>query len=192
MKKNTLLLFTCTMLLLTGCSSGIADTANKTSDPVQKPTSVPAPTATQAPEEKILNLGKKGTFGDWKICVKKAEVKKKIKDGNYRQYEPGKSKSFIIVSLSVRNNAKKTAEFLPRFGYADKLVSATLLYQDEYEYSPTELLSYDKDLVTEKIQPLTTENGIIAFEVPKKVSKSKKKLKLRIGTKNDSITYSLK
>ena len=83
-------------------------------------------------------------------------------------------------------------EFLPRIGFVDKSVTATLLYQDKYEYSPTELLSYDKDMTTKKIQPLASESGIVAFEVPKKVAKQMKKMKLKIGLKKDYLLYDLK
>ena len=196
MKKKALLLFTCTALLMTGCAgSNIADTVNNISDSISKeqtPTAAPTPVATPGPKETKVALGKKGTVGDWKIGVKKASVKTKITNGKYRQYTPGKGKSFVVISLSAQNNGEKAATFLPRIGYADKSVTATLLYQDKYEYSLTELLSYDKDLTAKKIQPLSTESGIVAFEVPKKVAKQKKKLKLRIGLKKDYLVYDLK
>lgn len=196
MKKKVLLLFTCTALLMTGCAgSKIADTVDKLSDSIsseQKPTAAPTPVSTPGPKETKVALGKKGTAGDWKIGVKSVSVKTKINNGKYRQYKPGKGKSFVVVSLSAKNNGKKMTEFLPRVGLVDKAVTATLIYQDKYEYSPTELLSYDKDLTTKKIQPLATESGIIAFEVPKKVAKQKKKMKLKIGLKKDYLIYDLK
>ena len=196
MKKKALLLFTCAALLMTGCSgSKLADAVNEISDSVSKEqTTTPAPTpvSTPEPKETKVALGKKGTVGDWKIKVKKASVKTKITNGKYRQYNPGKGKSFVVISLSAENKGEKMTEFLPRVGYANKMVTATLLYQDKYEYSPTELLSYDKDMTTKKIQPLSTESGIIAFEVPKKVAKQMKKIKLKIGMKTDYLIYDLK
>lgn len=196
MKKKVLLLFTCTTLLMAGCAgSKIANTVDKISDSIsseQKPTAAPTPVSTPGPKETKVALGKKGTAGDWKIGVKSVSVKTKINNGKYRQYKPGKGKSFVVISLSAKNNGEKMTEFLPRIGMVDKAVTATLIYQDKYEYSPTELLSYDKDLTTKKIQPLATESGIIAFEVPKKVAKQKKKMKLKIGLKKDYLIYDLK
>ena len=193
MKRKILSLCICTALFITGCSTLPQTSTIKTDSPSAKTeaTEAPAPTDTPAPEDTTLALGEKGSFGDWEITVKKASVKKKIDGDNYRQYKPGDGKSFIVVSLSVSNNGKKEETFLPRMGLEDTLVTATLLYEDEYEYSPTQLLSYDKDLTTRKIQPLSKESGVVAFEVPKKVADAKKQVKLKIGTKSDYIVYSL-
>lgn len=199
MRKKAILLLTCAVFLMTGCSANqLSNAVNNAADTLSKgndaamPTNTPAPTSTPGPKETALALGKKATIGDWKVCVKKASVKQKITNGKYRYYNPGKGKSFVVFSLSARNNGKKTEEFLPRVGYENKMVKATLYYKDEYEYSPSELLSYDKDLVTKKIQPLSTESGVIAFEVPKKVAKAKKQLKLKIGTKAETLVYPVK
>lgn len=189
----------CTMFFITGCSSSkISDTVNKTinkvseqisSEPVQ--TASPKPTSTPGPKETEVTLGKKGKVGDWKIGANKASVKKKIINGKYHYFEAKKGNTFVIVSLSVRNNGKKAETFLPRVGYENTMIQAILYYKDEYEYLPSELISYDKDLCGTSVQPLNTEKGIIAFEVPKKVAKSKKKLKLKIGTKNEYLLFSL-
>ena len=199
MKKKSIILLMCTMLFITGCSSSkISDTVNKTmdkiseqvsSEPVQ--TASPEPTSTPGPKETKVKLGKKGKVGDWKVSASKVSVKKKITNGEYRYFEAKDGNTFVIVSLSVRNNGKKAETFLPRVGYENTMIQATLYYKDEYEYNPTELISYDKDLCGTSIQPLNTEKGIIAFEVPKKVSKSKKKLKLKIGTKNEYLVFNL-
>lgn len=195
MKRRVLLLTVCTTLLvLTGCSTNqLSETVTTITDTGSSPTvsEAPAATATPAPEAETLSLGKKTTLGDWKICAKKATVKQKIKNGKYQYYKPGKGKSFVVISLSARNNGKKTAAFLPRIGYKNEAVFSTLCYKDEYEYSPTELLSYDKDLTTEKIQPLSTESGVLAFEVPKKVAKSKKNLVLKFTLDDQTVSYSI-
>lgn len=209
MKKQALLLFTCTALLMTGCASTTPTTGStSTSDSSisSEAPAAPATTAasndaaaagaaadsTAAPEAAELKLGKKATIGDWKVCAKKVSSPKKIKNGSYRYFQPSKGNSFIIVDMSVRNNGKKEAEFLPRVGLKDETVFVKLMYKDGYEYSPTELLSYDKDLAMEKIKPLKTKNGILAFDVPKKVGKAKKDLKLVFTLNDTTVTYSLK
>lgn len=199
MRKKSLLLFTCTALLLAGCSgNSLSDTVDKVSDPVAETQKTPAatataaPTSTPGPKETSLSLGKKSTAGDWKICAKKASVKTMINNGSYRQYKPGKGKSFVVISLSARNNSKKSEQFLPRLGYENKMISATLIYQGKKEYAPTQLIGYSKDLVTATVKSKTTKNGIITFEVPTKVAKKLKKIKLKIGTKMDYLIYDLK
>lgn len=199
MKKRLVLFTTCAALLLSGCSASkvartvkdAAKTASNLSESMQSSPS-PTPESTPAPKESKRKLGKKGTVGDWKICVKKVASTKKIKNGEYRYYSPKKGNSYVYFTFSVRNTGKTAQQFLPRVGYENTMLSAFLYYKGEYEYKPTELLSYDKDLIGDTIQPLTTENGIIAFEVPKKVAKNKKQLTLKIGTKTEYLIYSAK
>ena len=194
--KRKLVLFTiCTALLFTGCSAGkLAKTVKDVTDSATSSKETPEPTPAGTPEPKVtkLALGKKGTIGDWKVCVKKADIKTQIKNGSYRYFEPSKGNKFVLLTMTVKNNGKKEEEFLPRVGYEDTLIMATLCYKDDYEYKPTELLSYDKDLTTKKITPLTTKKGVIAFEVPKNVAKAKKKLTVKIGTTKDYLVYQLK
>lgn len=200
MRKKALLLITCAAFIcMTGCASGPSTeptTTTKTSSTTESAsdsTEAPAPTETPAPEEPAaLSLGKKGTVGDWEITAKKVSAKQKIKNGKYYYFKPGKGNAFVIIDMSVKNKGTKAENFLPRVGVRDKTVIATLYYQDEYEYSATELMGYDKDLTTKSIQPLTKENGILVFEVPKKASKSLKELTLNFKVGDESISYALK
>jgi len=202
MKKTFIVLTTCAALLFTGCSmpQELKETVQQASEAVNEIANEAAKyaeeteekTTDSAPNVKKLTLGKKGTVSDWKITVKKAEVKKKIQNGQYRYFKPSKGNKFLVLTMSVYNKGKKESEFLPRVGYEDTMVQATLLYKEKYEYKPTEMLSYDKDLVTKEVQPLSTEKGVVVFEIPKKVAKGKKKLTLRIGTTKDYIVYKLK
>lgn len=197
MKKTLLLLGACLCLTITGCSAknlsktvkNVAENIPSSSDDA---TPTPAVSATPAPKAKSLKLGQKGTTGDWKISVKKAEKKAQIKNGAYRVFKPQKGDQFICITATVRNNGKKKETFLPKIGYKGKMLTATLYFKDKYEYQPLELFSYDKDLVSTSVNPLSSKSGIIAFEVPKKVAKSKKTLTLKIGTESDYLLYSLK
>lgn len=194
MRKNLLLLGTCLTLLLAGCSSPAKDIAETVKNVTNNsdPTSTPEPTGTPAPKETKLALGKKGSIGDWDIRVKKAEIRTKIKNGKYRVFEPDKGEKFVSITATVRNKGKEKSSFLPRVGYKDKMLTATLYYKEKYEYQPLELLSYDKDLVGTQVNPLSNKSGIIVFSVPKKVAKAKGKLLLKIGTSTENVTYSLK
>ena len=197
MKKQPALLGICCCLLLTGCSTpakNLADTVQKAAENISKATDTPAPSDTPEPESepKALSLGTKATLGDWKFCVKKAEIKKTIKNGKYRYFKPGKGKRFLCITMTARNYGHKAATLFPRVGYADKMFTAVLYYKEKYEYQPTQLLAFDKDLMCKSISPLTTQSGILTFEIPKKTADSKKDFSLRIGTSTDYLTYSLK
>lgn len=211
MKKQALLLLTCTALLMTGCASTTPTTdGTSTSDSSVSSAAPAAPAATAAsndaadktgdtaaestaaPEAAELKLGKNTTIGDWKVCAKKISSPKQIKNGSYRYFQPSKGNSFIVVDMSVRNNGKKGAEFLPRVGLKDQTVLAKLVYTDGSDYSPTQLLAYDKDLTTKKIESNKTKNGILVFDIPKKIANKKKDLKLTFTLDETTVTYSLK
>lgn len=192
-KKAYLLILFAALVLTAGCSSEqLTETLSNIDKPTPASAETPAPTETPAPEQPVLSLGEKTTIGDWEVNVKSVSVKQKIKNGKYQYFKPGKGNTFLVVSMSSKNKGKKAAQFLPRFGMKDKTTVATLYYQTEYEYNPTELMGYKKDLTTKSIQPLTKESGIVVFEIPKKTAKSKKELTLGFQVGDESITYSLK
>lgn len=200
MKKKLFILALGATVAFTGCSlaktARIAQEIGEVAEEMNSQAESAKPTTTPSPSPEVketkLALGKTGTVSDWKITVKKISSKKKIENGTYRVYKPDKGDSFIVVNLSVKNNGKEEAAFLPRIGYQDKMISAKLIYKDEYEYMPTQLLSYDKDIVEKKVKPLATKKGIIVFEVPNKVAKNLKSLELKIGLENDKLIYKAK
>ena len=196
MKKRMITLAVCTAVLLCGCSSTdkLTDAVKQAAEQAAQNTATKAPevTATPGPKETSLAAGKKGTIGDWEFCVKKAETKKNIKTSDYLGYKPGKGNTFVVVTISVRNNGKEAATPFPRMGLENKMIQSILYYDGDYEYKPTQLLSYDKDLMNKKVQPLTTQKGAITYEVPKKVAKSMDKLTIKIGTTKECLIYSLK
>ena len=145
MKKTALLLTTCCALVLAGCSAtepstGTPQTTTQSTDSQASQDDSASAAATAAPEETTVALGDKMTLADWTITAKKASVEKKIKNGKYQYFQPKKGNSFIVVSLSVRNEGKQAEDFLPRVGYEDKMTSVTLFYKDGYEYKPTDRL----------------------------------------------------
>lgn len=208
MKKQALLLLTCMVLAMTGCASTGSTTDNSSTSNSSVSSTAPAATAasndasattdntaadsTAAPGATELKLGKKTTLGDWNICAKKVSSPKKIKNGSYRYFQPSKGNAFIIVDMSIRNNGKKDAEFLPRVGLKNETVLAKLVNADGEEYSPTQLFSYDKDVTTKKIAASKSKNGILAFDIPKKAAKNKKDLKLTFTLDETTISYSIK
>lgn len=194
MKKTVLFLVTCISLLATGCSgkqvSKVLNRAAKTIENIPKTTA--APTPTPGPTETQLKLGKKGKLDDWSIKVTKAQVKKSIKNGKYRYFDPGKGKRFVVISVSAKNNSKKAAQLFPFAGYVDKTISAVLIDKNKKKHKATRLLSYPKDMTSKSVKPSKKLNGIVAFQVPAKTAKKLKNLSLRIGTSKNALVYELR
>lgn len=198
MKKKLLAITLCTALsvgCLTGCGGSavkkLADTAKEISEQSNATATPNGPTATPAPKETTLAMKKMGTVGDWKFTVKKISTKKKINTSKMIYIKPSNGNLFVLASVRVTNNGNKAATFLPSYGTEDT-VMAKLIYKDQYEYSPVILTGYSQNLISKSIEPLSKENGVVGFDVPKKVAKDLKSCKIRIGTKSEAIIFPAK
>ncbi len=200
MKKKLLAITLCTTLslgALTGCGGSavkkLADTAKEISEQSDSTSATNGPTATPAPKETALAMKKTGEVGDWKFTVKKLASKKTIKTSKYIGQKPSESGNlFVLATVNVTNNGKKEATFLPSVGLENTAMAAKLIYKDNFEYIPTLITGYDKDVMNKKIKPLSKKSGIIAFSVPKKVAKDLKSCKIRIGTKGEAVVFTAK
>lgn len=199
MKKKLLAITLCTTLAsgaLTGCGGStvkkLADTAKEISEQSDATATPNGPTATPAPKETTLAMKKTGKVGDWKFTVKKLSTKKTIKTSKYMEAKASDGNLLVLASISVTNNGKKEATFLPRVGREDTMITAKLIYKDNYEYQPSTITGYDKDMAAKSINPLSKKSGVIAFDVPKKVAKDLKSCQIRIGTKGEAVVYSAK
>ena len=199
MKKKLIAITLCTVLsmsVLTGCGTSavkkLADTAKDISEQASATATPGGPTATPAPKETTLALKKTGTVGDWKFKVTKLATKKKVRTSKYMEAKASDGNLLVLVSMSATNNGKKEATFLPRVGRENTMMTAKLIYKDQYEYQPSSITGYDKDITAKSIDPLSKKSGIVAFDVPKKVAKDLKSCKIRIGTKGEAVVYPAK
>lgn len=200
MKKKLLAITLCTTLAagaLTGCGTSavkrLADTAKEISEQSDATATPSGPTDTPAPKETALALKKAGKVGDWKFTVKKLSTKKTIKTSKYIEQKPSDSGNlFVLVTINVTNSGKKEATFLPSVGLENTTMTAKLIYKDNYEYMPTFITGYDKDILNKRIDPLSKKSGVVTFSVPKKVAKDLKSCKIRIGTKGEAVVYNAK
>lgn len=199
MKKRVIAVIMCATLslsALTGCGASsvqkLADTAQRIAEEATATDTPAAPTETPGPVETNLALKKAGTVGDWKVKVNKVAAKSKIKTSKYMEAKADKGNLLVIVNATVTNNGKEKATFLPSVGREDTMVTAKIIYKDGYEYLPSYIAGYDKDLTNKGIDPLAKKSGVIAFNVPKKVAKDLKSCSIRIGTKGEAIVYPAK
>lgn len=193
-KKRLFTLLLSGMLAIGGCAAKeAADVIQEASKQITA-TPTPVPTATPEPTPAVtqLKLGDKATVGDWAFTVKKVSTKTKIKTSQYMGYEAEKGNKYVCVTMSVKNNGAEESKFLPSVGMENKMITAIIHYQDQYEYKPYELISYKKDLANESIKPLAKKNGMIVFEVPKEVASHLGKCTLQVGTTSESVVYPLK
>lgn len=192
MKRGIVLFMICTSLIVTGCSAGdVVNQISSNSSATEAPATQAVPTATPGPKETVLAMKETGTVKNWEVCVKNVSVKDKIVDGKRRYFKPGKGKTYVVFSLSAKNKGSQQENFLPSVGLKNKMMRAILVDANEKEYKPTQLMAYNKDLLSKSIEPSKKKSGIVVFEVPKKIGKNTDDLELHIGTAQEKLLYSV-
>ena len=176
MKKLAVLLMV--VLLLSGCTSQKAASSEKQpassaaqSSESKAESEEPEESKEPEPETNYLEMGTEGTLGDWGINVKSMEIMDSIKNGDYFSFNPDEGNSYLVVNVSISNNGKTAEDFLPVVALKSD-VSVKITYGDGYEFKSTNLLGYDQELHGSNLNPLTSKEGIIAFEVPESVVSS--------------------
>ena len=139
-------------------------------------------------DEKIYNIGETAELRDWGIIVSDMQIVPSI-DENYGTFKPDQEGAqYAKVSVNVTNNGKTSDTFLPSYGMGDD-VNAKILFGDGYEFSATILLGYSADMHDSTINPLSSKEGEIAFEVPDTVINSTDPLIVQFssGSKNVKV-----
>ncbi len=189
-------------LSLTACGSGSTDQTAETEEP--KSTAAEEEQETEAPEEAeeeqeesvedngtVYAVGDNAELGDWNINVTDAQIVESIA-GDYGSFSPDTDGSkYVHVFLTVTNNGKETDRFLPSFGYGDD-VYVKMLYGDGYEFSAVNLLGYSKDMHDSTINPLTSADGEIAFEIPQSVAEATDELLVSFSGGNNSVVFQVR
>lgn len=143
--------------------------------------------SSKASAENEYAIGETCTLDNWEITVSNFEFLPTIENGGYT---PDEGNQYAVVHLTVFNQGKEAESFLPSFSFWVKF-SINLIYSDGYEYSPTRLIGYDPDLHSEDINPLSSKDGEIVFEVPQQVIDSTEPLLLELDGRN-KIYYKLR
>ena len=137
-----------------------------------------------------IQIGETGTLGDWSVTVTAAQTVDSIPDG-YGAFTPDGGNKYFVVSLSIANNGKEADTFLPSFGMGDD-VQAKILYDDGYEFSATQLFGYSKGLHDQSLNPLSTKEGDIAFEIPESITASTDELILQFKSGNSDLNIKVR
>lgn len=136
------------------------------------------------------SLGVMATIANWEITPISCQVTPKI-DNTFGSFNADDGSKFVVVNAKVKNVGNSMETFLQSFSFMNTDVSVKVVYQDIYEYSRTSLLAYDKDLSDKTMNPLTTAEGVIAFEVPNEVAESSG-LVLVFSNNESELRYLLK
>lgn len=192
MKKTKLLATVMlTSVILAGC--GNSSTETTVAETTATETEVTTVAETEAPTEEVIEntpMGTTASLANWDITVSSMQMMDIIPDG-YGQYEAESGNKYMLVTLTAANNGKEADTFLPSFSTSDE-VRVKVLYGDGYEFQQTNLLGYSKSMVDSHINPLSSKEGDIAFELPTSVTDSTEPLVLSISCGNEKVNFLLR
>ena len=141
--------------------------------------------------ETIYETGNSASLKDWTINVTDAQIVDSIA-ADYGSFEPKEEgNKFIQVFVTVNNDGKQADRFLPSYSIGDD-VNAKILYSDGYEFTATNLLGYSNDLHDSTINPLSSQTGEIAFEIPSTVAESTDELLIQFSSGNDTLKFKVR
>lgn len=181
----------CSSQSSTGASGPDPATQSGTPAAQATPDAPPAePTPSPEPESEALAIGTEAALGDWTITVTGFELTARIEDG-YGYFAPDEGSQYGTVSMTITNNGKQSDTFLPSFSMNDD-VRTSIFYAEEYEYSSTNLLGYSDDIHNATLNPLTSKDGVIAFELPDMVTDSSEPLTIVFSCGRDTVEYILR
>lgn len=197
MKKTLTVASIVSIMLLSTACGGTSDT-NTTSKTAEVTPATTETATTEVPEitteepiSNVIGLKETGTISNWDITINKISFVDKVSENEFLAFSPDTEGSkFLVVELKAENIGKKAEQFLPSFSFDD--ITATLLFGDGFEFSMTNLLGYSKSLMDATINPLSSQNGVIAFEVPEKVYNSKDKLTLQFSAGDEELIVNLR
>lgn len=201
MNRNLAAVLLICTLSLTACGTTTPVTVPDTTSSTQQEETTDAPEASEAPVEEeapeeaatdaLHALNEECTLNDWSITASKMEIMDKIDSGNFMSFTPEGGNKYLVIDLSFSNNGTSAQSFLPTFAMGDA-ISAKVIYQGSYEFTALNLLGYDKDIHDTTVNPLSSKNGVVAFEIPDKVADSEEELILDISAGSDELKIKLR
>lgn len=197
MKKRTLIaLSVSACLLAAGCTSTSTSTNNnsnssKKSDKVTEASSEILTSESETEVTAAYNIGDTAVLKDWEINLTDMQIVESITAG-YLSFKPKEEgNKYMQVFLSVNNKGKEADTFCPSYGFGDD-ISAKVLYGDGYEFTATNLLGYDNDIHDSKVNPLSSQTGEIAFEIPDSVASAEDELIVQFSSGSDVVKFKVR
>lgn len=142
-------------------------------------------------EELIYNIGDSIELKDWRIVVTNMQIVESIA-ADYGAFNPNEEgNKYAQVFVTVTNNGKEADSFLPIVGYGDD-INVKMIYGDGYEFTATNLLGYDAELHDSMINPLSSKDGEIAFEIPESVANASDEMFIQFKSGNDTVKVKIR
>lgn len=142
------------------------------------------------PEPETYEVGETVTLNDFEITVDSWEATKKISSNAYVSFNADEGSTFIVVSLTIKNVGTSANILISTYPINRNDAKAKIYYQDEYEYTGTNLLGYDGDLHDKQQNPLESKTGVLVFSLPDEAAESED-LTFVLSADKTSYTFKL-
>lgn len=149
------------------------------------------PTPSTEDEIPAIAIGDSANLGDWKITVNSFEILEEISVSEYSCYTPDDGNKYAVIHATIANEGKEMGSFLPTFSMQDD-VRTSIFYDGDYEYSASVLMAYDADLHDSDLNPLSSKDGCIVFEIPNVVVDGEGSLIIVFSKGVESVTFNLR
>lgn len=150
-------------------------------------------TTTEAETEAVsetVPLGESAKIGEWTVTVNNMQILDSVPD-TYGQFSPDEGNKYLLITLTASNEGKKAETFISTFPMEDE-ISAKVLFGDGYEFSQTNLMGYTKSIISSSVNPLSSKEGDLAFEIPDSVSSSEEPLILVFTCGKETLHFSIR
>jgi hypothetical protein len=141
-------------------------------------------------EEKIFaEFGTAYVLGDWEVTVNSVEFISKI-PMSYLAFDAGDGNVYAVINATVTNKGKESAQFQESFAFGE-WVDIKLLYDNDYEYSPVNLLGYDNSFDNISIPALSTKTANIVIKTPELIQNDKNNAEIIFSYSRSRIIYKI-
>ena len=146
---------------------------------------------TEDGEDTVYNIGESAAFKDWEITITDMQIVESIKS-DYLSFSPKESNSkYLQIFVTASNVGKQAEHFLPMFAMGDD-IHAKVYFGDGYEFTSTNLMGYENDIHDSTVNPLSSQDGEIIFQIPDSVSESEDELQLHFISGNDIVIFKIR
>ena len=192
MKKvlNTIAAIMC-VLALNGCATAKKSTQKNEQTVTENSETqfVQSTASSETVQENAYKIGDAIKTDKWEITVNSVDVTDELKE-EFIKFEPDEGNKYLVITLTAKNIGKEKDTFLATYSSKIKL---KVNYKD-YEFSGTNLIGYDNNLIGKSANPLSSISGIVAFEIADEIADYKDEMSLTIKDLSSlkSKTYTIR
>lgn len=138
-----------------------------------------------------LAAGESIILGGWEITFRSAETIPAVED-DLRRYEPKNGNVYLQAFFTITNRTPERESFMPLVNYDGKAPIIYLLdAAGEEVYVSEEILTYSNCLNNKGVDPETSEDGELFFQLSEDVAQNREDLYIVIVLGNQMVYYTL-